>query len=101
MSIKKENVEVYEYSTLEHFQEFIKSNRRPLLLKNVDIGACKTKWTVDFLAEALGPNQVKVHVCPVGNMSFINKNFTYKTLEFKDFIKRAAAERHRLVSLPS
>uniref|UniRef100_A0A0A9X1Z1 tRNA wybutosine-synthesizing protein 5 n=1 Tax=Lygus hesperus TaxID=30085 RepID=A0A0A9X1Z1_LYGHE len=94
MSIRKENVENYEYTTMEDFQEHINNHRRPLLLKNVDIGECKEKWTVDYLAEVLGPNQVKVHVCPVGNMSFINKNFTYKTLEFKDFIKRAAAEVH-------
>ncbi|KAF6213292.1 hypothetical protein GE061_011010 [Apolygus lucorum] len=79
---------------MEDFQEHIFNHRRPLLLKNVDIGDCKEKWTVEYLAEVLGPNQVKVHVCPVGNMSFITKNFTYKTLEFKDFIKRAAAEVH-------
>ncbi|BES91723.1 tRNA-yW synthesizing protein 5 [Nesidiocoris tenuis] len=95
MSVDKQDVECYNFTTKEHFQEFIRERRRPLLLKNADIGLCKEKWTVDYLAEMLGSNQVKVHVCPVGNMSFLNKNFTYKSLEFKDFIRRAAAEVHR------
>lgn len=94
MSVIKEPVECYEYKSREDFQNYVKNRRVPLVLKNVDIGPCKEKWTVDYLGDVLGENQVKVHVCQVGNMSFINKNFTYKTLGFKDFIRRAAVEKH-------
>ncbi|XP_014239313.1 tRNA wybutosine-synthesizing protein 5-like [Cimex lectularius] len=94
MSIEIKPVEIYDYVSKDHFQQFIANERRPLLIKNIDIGDCIKKWTVDYLAEALGENEVKVHVSPVGNMSFINKNFTYKTLRFDEFIRRAAAEKN-------
>ncbi|XP_073991202.1 tRNA wybutosine-synthesizing protein 5-like isoform X2 [Rhodnius prolixus] len=94
MPITVQQVETYNYKSKEDFQEYIKDNRRPLLIPNVDIGECCKKWTVDYLAKVLGKNEVRVHVSPVGHMSFLNKNFTYKTLPFEEFIRRAAEERN-------
>ncbi|KAK9505983.1 hypothetical protein O3M35_009932 [Rhynocoris fuscipes] len=94
MPVTIQQVETYDYKDKDDFQEYIKNNRRPLLIKNVDIGECCKKWTVDYLANVLGKNEVRVHVSPVGNMSFLNKNFSYKTLAFDEFIRRAAEERN-------
>jgi tRNA wybutosine-synthesizing protein 5 len=85
-------VETYNYISKEEFIKFATDCRKPLLIKNFDIGPCKEKWTVDYLTEMMGSVAVKVHVSPVTSMSFIKKNFCYKTLPFSEFIKRASSK---------
>ena len=65
--------------------------RQPAVLRGVDIGECRTKWTAEYLAAAGGSREVKIHVCPTHQMDFINKNFAYKSLPFNEFVRRAAA----------
>ena len=66
--------------------------RQPAVLRGVDIGQCRTKWTAEYLAAVGGSREVKIHVCTTHQMDFINKNFVYKSLPFNEFIRRAAAE---------
>ena len=53
--------------------------RHPVVLRGLNIGTCVDKWKyVDYLKEAGGAHPVKIHVSPVPQMDFINKNFLYR-----------------------
>uniref|UniRef100_A0A8D0E4J4 tRNA wybutosine-synthesizing protein 5 n=1 Tax=Salvator merianae TaxID=96440 RepID=A0A8D0E4J4_SALMN len=81
-------------ATRERFLEDIYPLRKPVVLKGIDLGPCITKWTVDYLSQASGSKEVKVHVSAVPQMDFLSKNFVYRTLPFDEFIKRAAETKH-------
>lgn len=80
----------------------------PVLIEGLDIGACRNKWTLDYLAEQVGDRQVRgsakslandaidadisraqvvVHECNVRNMDFNAKNFRYTSMAFGDFAR--------------
>ncbi|XP_053134601.1 tRNA wybutosine-synthesizing protein 5 isoform X3 [Hemicordylus capensis] len=69
-------------------------DREPVVLKGIDLGPCTTKWTVDYLSQAAGNKEVKVHVSTVPQMDFLSKNFVYRTLPFDVFVRRAAEAKH-------
>ncbi|XP_077996934.1 tRNA wybutosine-synthesizing protein 5-like [Glandiceps talaboti] len=87
---KKLQVQVHENITEEEFVQEIYPKRLPVVLRGLDIGACKEKWTTDFLCQNGGSQEVKVHVSPTPEMDFINKNFAYRTLTFSELVKRAS-----------
>lgn len=49
-----------------------------MIIRGVDIGSCKEKWTLDYLQSVGGDREVKIHVAAVPQMDFINKNFAYR-----------------------
>jgi hypothetical protein len=63
--------------------------RRPVILRGLDIGACKEKWTVDYLSSKAGDKEVKIHVAPCAQMDFIHKNFAYRYVSIKKIHTRA------------
>ena len=63
---------------LEHALTLINTQREPFILKNFDLGPCRTKWTVDYLQSVVKDKQVKIHVSSVSNMDFLKKNFIYR-----------------------
>ncbi|XP_028607341.2 tRNA wybutosine-synthesizing protein 5 isoform X1 [Podarcis muralis] len=84
----------YSGVTRERFLQDIYPLRKPVVLKGIDLGPCMTKWTVDYLSQASGNKEVKVHVSAVPQMDFLSKNFLYRTLPFDVFIRRAAEAKH-------
>lgn len=77
-------------------------------MEGLDIGACRSKWTLDYLAKQLGdrqvrrgvskqhmaaidadvsPVQVVVHECKVRSMDFNAKNFRYTSMAFDEFAR--------------
>lgn len=68
--------------------------RKPFVMKACDIGTCTEKWDVNYLSEAVGNQEVKVHVCKSPLMDFVGKNFLYKSIPFPELIKRAAETEH-------
>ncbi|CAI5761983.1 JmjC domain-containing protein [Podarcis lilfordi] len=84
----------YPGVTRERFLQDIYPLRKPVVLKGIDLGPCMTKWTVDYLSQASGNKEVKVHVSAVPQMDFLSKNFLYRTLPFDVFIRRAAEAKH-------
>ncbi|XP_059134081.1 tRNA wybutosine-synthesizing protein 5 [Peromyscus eremicus] len=78
----------------EQFMEHLYPQRKPLVLEGLDLGSCTSKWTVDYLSQAGGTKEVKVHVAAVPQMDFISKNFVYRTLPFNKLVQRAAEETH-------
>lgn len=60
---------------------------KPCIISGSDIGPCTTRWTNDYLKQAVGPDRsVVVHVSPETKMDFQAKNFSYKTQDFDSFI---------------
>ncbi|KAK6165655.1 hypothetical protein SNE40_022541 [Patella caerulea] len=96
----KNKTNVIEVETLsgireDIFRSEIYPQRRPVVLKGLDIGPCTRKWTVDYLSKVGGSSEVKLHVCKTTQMDFISKNFLYRSLPFDVFVKRAAEEIHQ------
>ncbi|XP_015986600.1 tRNA wybutosine-synthesizing protein 5 isoform X3 [Rousettus aegyptiacus] len=79
----------------EHFMQHLYPQRKPLVLEGIDLGACTSKWTVDYLSQVGGKKEVKIHVAAVAQMDFISKNFVYRTLPFDKLVQRAAEEKHK------
>ncbi|XP_077927282.1 tRNA wybutosine-synthesizing protein 5 isoform X3 [Halichoerus grypus] len=78
----------------EQFMQHLYPQRKPLVLEGIDLGACTSKWTVDYLSQVGGRREVKIHVAAVAQMDFISKNFVYRTLPFDKLVQRAAEEKH-------
>uniref|UniRef100_A0A452QBB1 tRNA wybutosine-synthesizing protein 5 n=1 Tax=Ursus americanus TaxID=9643 RepID=A0A452QBB1_URSAM len=78
----------------ERFMQHLYPQRKPLVLEGIDLGACTSKWTVDYLSQVGGRKEVKIHVAAVAQMDFISKNFVYRTLPFDKLVQRAAEEKH-------
>ncbi|KAK7723681.1 tRNA methyltransferase ppm2 [Diaporthe eres] len=73
-------------SSKESFEHIVRQGS-PVLIEGLDIGACRSKWTLDYLAEQVGDRQVVVHECNVRNMDFNAKNFRYTSMAFGDFAR--------------
>ncbi|XP_072817619.1 tRNA wybutosine-synthesizing protein 5 isoform X3 [Vicugna pacos] len=85
-----------EPNRLKNFHwSWILTNRKPLVLEGIDLGACTSRWTVDYLSQVGGRKEVKIHVAAVAQMDFISKNFVYRTLPFDKLVQRAAEEKHK------
>lgn len=80
-------VEEYVNVTKELFENYIQPKRKPAVLKKINIGECVNLWKPDYLINKIGSAPVKVHASNTGRMNFLTKNFIYRTLLFKQFIK--------------
>lgn len=88
------NVDVVENCSRKEFCQEIQPKRKPCILKGIDIGQCKEKWTVDYLCKNGGDIPVKIHVSETPQMNFITKNYAYRTLPFNELVKRASENIH-------
>ncbi|KAM6178987.1 tRNA wybutosine-synthesizing protein 5 isoform 2-T2 [Rhynchocyon petersi] len=80
----------------EQFVQHLYPQRKPLVLEGLDLGACTTKWTVDYLSQVGGNKEVKVHVATVPQMDFIRSlHVVFRTLPFDKLVQRAAEEKHK------
>ncbi|KAK2142481.1 hypothetical protein LSH36_950g00055 [Paralvinella palmiformis] len=77
------------------FRDNIYPQREPVVLNDLDIGPCTSKWTMEYLAKIGGDDEVKIHVSDVPQMDFISKNFVYKTLPFRLFVQRVSQEKQQ------
>lgn len=64
--------------TREAFAEKVHLHRKPVVLRGIDLGRAPRVWSPNYLARTCGDRRVKVHVCPVDDMAFLQKNFQYK-----------------------
>ncbi|KAM4698588.1 tRNA wybutosine-synthesizing protein 5 [Rhinophrynus dorsalis] len=96
MDIGQKRIPVAEYTNVDkhQFLQDIYPLRKPVVLKGLDLGVCRNRWTVDYISKAGAGREVKIHVSEVPQMDFINKNFIYRTLPFDVFVKRAAENKH-------
>lgn len=70
-----EGVEVY---TPEDFQLSLHVREKPCVIRGFDVGLAPSLWTAEYLARQCGEVSVKAHVCPVEQMNFVEKNFSYR-----------------------
>ncbi|MBN3291791.1 TYW5 protein, partial [Polypterus senegalus] len=91
---KRETLHEYNDVDKDKFIREIYPLRKPALLKGIDLGSCTEKWTVDYLANNGTDCSVKIHVCNIPQLDFINKNFLYRSLPFSVFVRRAAEDKH-------
>ncbi|KAL4217029.1 tRNA wybutosine-synthesizing protein 5 [Mactra antiquata] len=91
-SKKPKSVDILFDVTKDSFED-ISSNRKPVVLRGLDIGECKEKWTPEYLSEEGGSKEVKIHVSKTPQMDFINKNFMYRSLLFSELVKRASTQK--------
>lgn len=75
---EKKRVPIYSEVSKDFFESEVGPKREPALLRGLEIGGAREKWTPEYLANCGGERTVKVHVCPTGKMDFIHKNFAYK-----------------------
>ncbi|KAM8856618.1 LOW QUALITY PROTEIN: tRNA wybutosine-synthesizing protein 5 [Spinachia spinachia] len=87
-------VPIFKEVDKDVFLRDIYPKRRPAVLRGSCLGPCLEKWTVEYLGERGGDKEVKIHVSTQPQMDFLHKNFAYKTLPFKEFVKRASERKH-------
>ncbi|KAK0706605.1 hypothetical protein B0T26DRAFT_743819 [Lasiosphaeria miniovina] len=79
--------------TLETPDDFARVLRdgRPVVLTGLDLGACVSTWSLDYLANKIGHDRkVVVHEATTQAMDFAAKNFRYATAGFGEFARRVA-----------
>ncbi|KAM6978571.1 LOW QUALITY PROTEIN: tRNA wybutosine-synthesizing protein 5 [Tautogolabrus adspersus] len=91
---EKVTVPIFTNVDKDAFLQDVYPQRRPAVLRGMDLGPCLEKWTAEYLIEKGGDKEVKIHVSTVPQMDFLHKNFAYKTLPFKEFVKRASEKTH-------
>lgn len=74
---------VHDVFSVEDFQEKVSKLREPAILCGLDLGRAPKLWNPQYLSGKCSNNPVKVHVCPVQQMNFVNKNFAYKLMADK------------------
>lgn len=87
-------VPVYDNVNSGQFLNEVHPLRKPAILRGLEIGPCREKWTADYLSCCVGDKPVKIHVSETGQMDFLTKNFQYKTLPFNQLIERCAETVH-------
>ena len=92
----KLKVDIVDVDGIDNFPEFFQSHiylqRKPTIIKGLNIGDAVEKWSGQYLSESVKNIPVQIHVCPVPALDFLNKNFLYKTIHFDDFLARAEKE---------
>ncbi|KAL0278797.1 UNVERIFIED_CONTAM: hypothetical protein PYX00_000502 [Menopon gallinae] len=90
--IPYKSVPILEAPPLELIMERTKE-RKPFLIRNFDIGPCKSEWTPEYMSQKMGSTPVKIHVSIHPKLDFINKNFLYKTLPFDELLTRISSRK--------
>ena len=68
------------------FPEVI-GQRKPAILRDLDIGPCRNNWTLDGLKSRIGEaRQIVVHQAMERSMNFLKKNFVYRKKSMANFI---------------
>jgi len=68
------------------FEHFVEEGK-PMVFSEGDIGPCVQMWDNNYLKESIGyGRQVVVHSSQNQKMDFQNKNFTYETRDFGNFL---------------
>jgi len=75
-------------TSTEHFDQLVRA-AHPVILEQLDIGPCCTKWTTEYLKEKIGiEREIIVHEATAEHMSFKAKNFAYSPKAFGEFLDK-------------
>lgn len=81
-----------QYDSIKDFRSLLKNERTPLVIRNCVLGACKNRWTVNYLSEKLDSTSVKIHAGSDNKFNFLSKNFVYKTVSMAEFLREASSK---------
>ncbi|KAJ4352454.1 tRNA methyltransferase ppm2 [Didymosphaeria variabile] len=85
------NITRIQIDSSEHFANVLAASK-PVIIENLDIGACRDLWTLDYLKEKIGAErEVVIHECASDRMTFKDKNFSYVKKPFGDFLEGISA----------
>ena len=87
-------VDVRWFITSDNFKSQVQDLRKPCIIKGVDIGSCKMKWTAEYLSHKAQSKMATVHVSKTPQMDFVCKNYVYRKLPFNELIRRASEATH-------
>ncbi|XP_040213122.1 tRNA wybutosine-synthesizing protein 5 [Rana temporaria] len=96
MEFKPTTIPLPRYTGIDknRFLQEIYPLRKPAVLQDLDLGVCKSKWTLDYMSRKGGGREVKIHVSELPQLDFIKKNFLYRSLPFDVFVHRASEDKH-------
>ncbi|CAI9558318.1 unnamed protein product [Staurois parvus] len=96
MELKPTKIPLPRYTGMDktRFLQEIYPLRKPAVLQDLDLGVCKSQWTLDYMSRKGGGREVKIHVSELPQLDFIKKNFLYRSLPFDVFVRRAAEDKH-------
>eukprot|EP00923_Selenidium_pygospionis_P040084 GHVN01069419.1.p1 GENE.GHVN01069419.1~~GHVN01069419.1.p1 ORF type:complete len:178 (-),score=8.11 GHVN01069419.1:85-618(-) len=58
----------------------------PVLFRNCSLGNCLERWNPNYFREAVGTKRIAVHVSTSSDLSFLEKNFVYETMDFNTLL---------------
>ena len=74
-------------SSRDDFFRRVVEHRKPVVLKNARFGPCLSKWDAEYLSTQCH-RRVSVHVTSSPSMSFVDRNFVYRTMTFSELVER-------------
>ena len=83
-------VAVFDYRSAEEFQTSLCPLREPAVLRGCPLGDCTHTWSPAYLTARLAGLVRPVHVTRETNMNFLQRNFTYDTMELSQLVTRAS-----------
>jgi tRNA wybutosine-synthesizing protein 5 len=90
-------VPILENVTPDTFALEVYPRRKPVVLCGLDLGDAPSKWTPDYLATTTpSKRQASVHVCPDERLSFVDRNFVFKTMPYSEMVQRLAGDTKEL-----
>lgn len=81
---------VPEYTDIDEdkFKEIVAKDE-PAVIRKCPFGESTYKWTLDYLTDVLGEEEVMIHVGQdYYSLDFLTKNFKYEKCKFSDFARR-------------
>lgn len=67
--------------------ERILATGRPVIMEHLQLGSCINAWTPEYLKGKIGKDRgVVIHNATATHMNFLDKNFSYQTRPFGEFI---------------
>jgi len=76
----------------EKFEFLInEAKRTPFIVRGLNIGSCIDKWTPEYICQNGSLQSAVCHVSVSSQMNFIEKNFSYKKLPFKELVERSSS----------
>ena len=85
-------VAVFDYSCAEQLQSEISPLRQPAVLRGCPLGPCSHTWSPAYLTAKLAGVVRPVHVTRETNMNFLQRNFSYDTMELSQLVARASLD---------
>ena len=89
---ERKTVAVFDYRSAEEFQTSLCPLREPAVLRGCPLGDCTHTWSPAYLTARLAGLVRPVHVTRETNMNFLQRNFTYDTMELSQLVTRASQD---------